>query len=148
MILRRKPATVSLAAVTLAAGLCVSASAQTGGPPQQPTPNYRAIIVKHLRAKDTGATQGGITYFAERGGIFGPKAEIDHLEIADSIKMVQTNYFGWAWQTCVRLNLNGAPATFAVFIAEGQVVDARSAIVPDNCDRATYRAMRGGAALR
>lgn len=143
MILRHKTASVCLTAVTLATGLCASASAQTGGPPQQPTPNYRAIIAKHLRAKDTGATQGGITYFAERGGIFGPNAEIDHLEIADSIKMVQTNYFGWAWQTCIRLNLNGAPATYAVFIAEGKVVDARSAIVPDNCDRATYGPLRG-----
>ena len=148
MIHRRKPAIVSFAVVALAAGLCAAASAQTGGPPQAQPPNYRAIIAKHLRAKDTGVQQGGITYFTERGGIFGPKAEIDHLEIADSIKMVQTNYFGWAWQTCIRLNLNGAPATYAVFISEGRVVDAHSAIVPDNCDHATYGPPRGGAALR
>lgn len=148
MIPRRKPAIVSLVVLSVAAGLCVSASAQMSGPPQQPTPNYRAIIAKSLRAKDTGAPQGGISYFEERGGIFGPAAKIDHLEIANSIKMVQTNYFGWAWQTCIRLNLNDAPVTYAVFISNGRVVDARSAIVPDNCDHATYGPPRGGAVLR
>jgi len=146
VILCRQPIIVSLA--VLAAGLCASASAQTTGAPQEPTPNYRAIIAKSLRVKDQLSIETGTAYFTSRGGIFGPAARIDHVEVADTIKMVQTNYHGWAWQTCIRLNLNGIPVTYAVFISERQVVDARSAVAIDNCDRAKYGALRVGATLR
>jgi hypothetical protein len=153
MILRRAPLIVALA--VFAAWLCASRAAfsQAGGlpqgPPHAPTPNYRAIIAKSLRVKDTNAAESEeIPYFTSRGGIFSTAAKIDHVEAADTIRMVQTNYFGWAWQTCIRLNLNGKPVTYAVFISEGRVVDARSAIVIDNCEREHYGPLGAGAALR
>ncbi len=118
------------------------------GSPQQPTPNYRAIIAKSLRVKDKFSDETGMSYFVSRGGIFAANAKIDHLEVADSIRMVPTNYYGWAWQTCIRLNLNGAPVTYAVFISEGHVVDARSAVAIDNCERAQYGGLHAGATLR
>jgi hypothetical protein len=160
MILRRAPLIVALA--VFAAGLCArpAAFAQAAAPPQRspqgapqgaptaPTPNYRAIIAKGLRVKDVNAAEPeAIPYFTSRGGIFPASAKIDHVEAADTIRMVQTNYFGWAWQTCIRLNLNGKPVTYAVFISEGRVVDARSAIIVDHCERDRYAPLTG-AALR
>lgn len=144
-----------LAAVlgAFAAAFCTSsvALAQAGAPqvaPQGPTPNYRGIIAKSLHAKEKfGAENAEIPFFTSRRGIFPESAKIDHVQAADTIRMVQTNYFGWAWQTCIRLNLNGRPVTYAVFISEGRVVDARSALVVDNCERAQYSPL-GGAALR
>jgi len=146
MILRHKPAIVMLAFVGWT--LCVCASAQAG-PPQEPTPDYRAIIGGSLRAKTThGETiPSPLTYFENRGGIFGAQAKLDHVEIADTIRMVQTNYFGWAWQTCIRLNVNGTPVTYAVFIAGRRVVDARAGVAIDKCERAHYTPLLG-AALR
>ena len=148
----RAPLIAALA--VFAAGLCASgaAFAQAGGPPQgpptAPTPNYRAIIAKSLRVKDKFTVETTeIPYFTSRGGIFPATAKIDHVEAADTIRMVQTNFYGWAWQTCIRLNLNGKPVTYAVFISEGRVVDARSAIVVDKCERDHYAPL-AGAALR
>ncbi len=145
MILRRASLFVALA--VFAAGLCASPAvfAQAGAP-QAPTPNYRAIIAKSLRVKEKSDPDSGtIPYFTSRGGIFPAMAKIDHVEVADTIRMVQTNYYGWTWQTCIRLNLYDRPATYAVFISEGRVVDARSAIVVDNCERDHYAPLAGTA---
>jgi len=149
MILRRAPLIVALA--VFAAGLFAhpSAVAQTAGAPQGPTPNYRAIIAKSLRVKEKSDPDSGmIPYFTSRGGIFGATAKIDHVEVADTIRMVQTNYYGWAWQTCIRLNVYDRPVTYAVFISEGRVVDARNAVAIDDCERAHYAPLGGGAAIR
>lgn len=152
----RAPLFVTLA--VFAAGLCATSAAfaQAGGPrqgslhgaPQAPTPNYRAIIAKSLRVKDKFAAETQpIPFFTSRGGIFPATAKIDHVEAADTIKMVQTGYYGWVWQTCIRLNLNDKLVTYAVFISEGRVVDARSAVAIDNCERDRYAPL-AGAALR
>lgn len=148
MILCRKPVVISIALLCLAAGFCASASAQMTGAPQEPTPKYKAIIAKSLRVKDKDSIETGVDFFRGRGGIFSATARINHVEVADTIRMVQTNYYGWAWQTCIRLNVNGFPLTYAVFISEGRVVDARSAVAIDNCDRPKYGALPVGATLR
>jgi hypothetical protein len=146
MILRCRPVVASLALLCAVAGFCASASAQSSGPPQAPTPKYKAIIAKSLRVKDRdNIPEPGVDYFKGRGGIFSAAARLDHVEIADSIRMVQTNYYGWAWQTCLRLNVNGFPLTYAVFISENRVVDARSAVAIDNCQQAKYSALPAGA---
>lgn len=146
MILHRIPLIVTLAVLAAGLGARPAAFAQAAGPPQAPTPNYRAIIAKSLRVKEKfSAESETIPYFTSRGGIFPATAKIDHVEAADTIRMVQTNYFGWAWQTCIRLNLNGRPVTYAVFISDGRVVDARSAIAVDNCERDRYAPLSGAA---
>jgi hypothetical protein len=38
----------------------------------------------------------------------------------------------------MRATVNGAPATLAVFVANGRVVTARTALVVDHCDNANY----------
>ena len=151
MILSRRTAVASLVLSCSVAGAYVCASAQSTGAPQGPTPKYKAIIAKSLRIKDKDnipETETGVDYFKGRGGIFSANARLDHVEVSDSIRMVQTDYFGWAWQTCIRLNVNGFPLTYAVFISEGRVIDARSAVAIDNCDRAKYGTLSVGAALR
>ena len=69
-----KPLFVLCAAVLLGGGECVSTfSTSTDMPPQAPTPNYRAIIAKSLKAKPDfydPRGPGENTYFTNRGGIF------------------------------------------------------------------------------
>ena len=110
------------------------------GSPQGPAPNYRTIIAKSLTAKTEldSSNLSSPNYFRDRGGIFLADKNLDHVEISDTIRMVQTSLYGWAWETCIRLNVNNSPATYAVFISEGVVVDARTAIPPDNCGDGNY----------
>jgi len=145
MIPRRKPLAAATALMLLGAAPCALAQ-PSPGPPQQPTPNYRAIIAKSLRIKDKYG-QTGLDHFTNRGGIFKDNAKIEHVEVADSIHMVQTNFYGWAWQTCIRLELNGSRAIYAVFIAGNSVVDARTAVAIDHCEQSNFAPLRG-AALR
>ena len=121
--------------------MCTSASAQSSGPPQEPTPKYRAIIAKSLRVKDKESIETGVDFFKGRGGIFSATARLEHVEVAETIWMVQTDYYGWAWQTCLRLSVNGFPLTYAIFISGGNVIDARSAVAIDNCGTAKYRSL-------
>jgi hypothetical protein len=148
---RHRPVAAVLALAAAAAlSRCGLASAQANAvPPQQPVPDYRTIIAGSLKAKDEyrDGSEGEIGYFRIRGGIFAAKARLDHVEVSDAVRMVQTNFHGWVWQTCLRLNLNGRPVTYAVFISDGRVVDARSAVAVDRCDRAHYAPL-GGAAHR
>ena len=138
----RKSLIVLCAAVLLGGGGCVSTSSSSiDAPTQAPAPNYRAIIAKSLKAKpgsgdprDASVT----TYFTERGGIFQEDQNIENVEVSDAIRMVQTNFFGWAWETCIRLNVANSPATYAVFISDGRVVDARAANPTDNCENGNY----------
>jgi hypothetical protein len=140
--MRRKSLIVLCAAVLLGGGGCVSTSSSPiDAPTQAPAPNYRAIIAKSLKAKPGSydpRDASVITYFTNRGGIFLEDKNIENVEVSDAIRMVQTNLFGWARETCVRLNVNNSPATYAVFISDGRVVDARAANPTDNCEGGNY----------
>jgi hypothetical protein len=129
-------------AVLLSGGGCVSTSSSSiDVPPQAPTPNYRAIIAKSLKAKPDfydPRNPNMSTYFTDRGGIFLENKNIENVQVSDAIRMVQTNFFGWAWETCIRLNVTNSPATYAVFISDGRVVDARAANPTDNCESGNY----------
>jgi hypothetical protein len=137
----RKSLIVLCATVLLGGGGCVSTSSSSiDALTQAPAPNYRAIIAKSLKAKPgfydprDPRYVGESTYFTDRGGIFLEDKNIENVEVSDAIRMVQTNVFGWAWETCIRLNVANSPATYAVFISDGRVVDARAANPTDNCD--------------
>ena len=104
-----------------------------------------AKLPRHHRQKLESKTGSGdprdasvTTYFTERGGIFQEDQNIENVEVSDAIRMVQTNFFGWAWETCIRLNVANSPATYAVFISDGRVVDARAANPTDNCENGNY----------
>jgi len=134
----RKSLIVLCATVLLGGGGCVSTSSSSiDAPTQASAPNYRAIIAKSLKAKPdfhSPSVPSGSTYFTDRGGIFLDDKNIENVEVSDAIRMVQTNFFGWAWETCIRLNVTNSPATYAVFISDGRVVDARAANPTDNCE--------------
>ena len=129
---------IVLQVALLAGGGCTwTTPPLSDGSPQGPAPNYRAIIAKSLIAK-TGLPGSSGNYIRDRGGIFPANTKLDHVEISDTIRMVQTNLYGWAWEACIRLNVNNLPATYAVFISDGVVVDARLAILPDSCEDGNY----------
>jgi hypothetical protein len=141
----RRSLIVLYAAVLLAGGGCTSiVPPLNDGSPQGPTPNYRTIIAKSLTAKTEldrsklSSPESSPDYFRDRGGIFPADKKLDHVEISETIRMVQTSLYGWAWEACIRLNVNNSPATYAVFISDGVVVDARAAILPDNCGDGNY----------
>jgi hypothetical protein len=141
----RRSLIVLYAAVLLAGGGCTSiVPPLNDGSPQGPTPNYRTIIAKSLTAKTEldrsklSSPESSPDYFRDRGGIFPADKKLDHVEISETISMVQTSLYGWAWEACIRLNVNNSPATYAVFISDGVVVDARAAILPDNCGDGNY----------
>ncbi|MGA7530401.1 MAG: hypothetical protein WBW27_00780, partial [Pseudolabrys sp.] len=103
-------------------GGCTSTSLSDDGPPQGPVPNYRAIIAKGLVEKTDPNPMTGASYFADQAGLFLPDKKLNQIEISDAVRMVQTNTNGWAWQTCVRLNVDNKPGTYAVFITDGRAV--------------------------
>ena len=133
--------TIQILSAVLSGCVGESASLLTEPPAERP-PNFRAIIVASLRMKSdirqNVDAQSNLNYFVDRGGIFPPKTKIDDVKISDAIRMVQTNRYGWAWLTCMRLNANGSPVTYAVFITGNHVVDARIAVEIDNCDQGNY----------
>jgi len=45
---------------------------------------------------------------------------------------------GWSWLTCVHFNDRGHPRSYAIFIADDAVVDARYAVETDACDAQTF----------
>src|SRR5215831_20427208 len=87
--------------------------------PPGPAPDYRAIIAKGLVAKTEPSTTGGGSYFVDQAGMFLPDKKLDQIEISDPVTMVQTSTKGWVWQTCMRVNIDNKPSTYAVFIADG-----------------------------
>jgi hypothetical protein len=132
---------IVLYAALLAGGGCTSTVPPLNdGSPQGPAPNYRTIIAKSLTAKTESDPSEVLSpdYFRDRGGIFPADKKLDHVEISDTIRMVQTNLYGRAWEACIRLNVNNSPAIYAVFISDGVVVDARAAIRLDNCGDGNY----------
>jgi hypothetical protein len=135
--MRRKSLIVLCAVFLLGpAGGCTSTSVDE--PAQGPAPNYRAIIAKGLIAKTQTYSTGDASYFVDQAGLFLPDLKLDQIEISDTIRMVQSIRNGWAWQACMRLNVNNNPRTFAVFIVDGRAVDARAANPTDNCENSNY----------
>ena len=137
---------LTLLVYLLLASASLPAAAQTrAGARAERIPDYRGIIARHLRAKKDifAENEGLMTYFKTRGGIFDSNAKIARVEVADSIERVQTAYHGWTWEACMRLDLNGQARTYAVFILDGNIVDARSAVAIDKCDGKSYSPLRG-----
>jgi len=138
-LMRRKSLIVVCAAfLSGSGGGCTSTSLSEDGPPQEPAPNYRAIIAKGLIEKTDPNPMTGASYFADQAGLFLPDKKLNQIEISDAVRMVQTYTNGWAWQTCMRLSVDSNPGTYAVFIADGRAVLARAANPTDNCEAGQY----------
>jgi hypothetical protein len=85
-------------------------------PPAQPP--YVALTAKYLLSelKDRAAYAG---------------FEISGLRWVDSLK-------GWAWLACVHFQDHGHLRSYAIFIQNNAVVDARYAVETDSCGTQTY----------
>jgi len=138
-LMKRKPLIVLYAVFLLGSGSgCTSTPSSIDEPPSGLAPDYRAIIAKGLVAKTEPSPTGSASYFVDQAGIFLPDKRLDQIEISDAVRMVQTSRNGWVWQTCMRLNIDNKPGTYAVFIADGRAVNAWAANPIDNCEGANY----------
>jgi hypothetical protein len=124
----------------LSAGGCTIDSLTSDEPSNEFPPNYRAIIQKALEnpARPDEPKQMGST---AEPRFFPIERRIANVELADSEKRLLTINHGWAWQTCMRAKLDGSQGTLAIFVANGKIVDARSALLVDDCDKKTYVAL-------
>ena len=88
-------------------------------PPAPPAPPpYVSLAAKYL-----------LSAFNDRASYEG--FEISGLRWVDSIK-------GWAWLACVHFQDHGHLRTYALFIQDNAVVDARYAVETDTCETQTY----------
>jgi hypothetical protein len=128
----RRVLTALLASATLSA--CASNSAVVEQTSAGPAPNAASIIANNLGAHpkmDPAAT-------VQVQLIVPANKRVDHVEISDLLRPIRTNLYGWAWQTCIRANVEGRPHAYAVFIEGDRVVDSRMALALDQCDQGQY----------
>jgi hypothetical protein len=86
-------------------------------PPPTP-PAYAALAAKHLQSA------------------FKDRSPYDSFEISN-VRWVLGNG-GWSWLTCVHFRDRGHPRSYAIFIQNNNVVDARYAVETDDCEKQAY----------
>jgi hypothetical protein len=139
---------VSVQAVAAAAllALALPAAAQTLAPPSEPAPDYRAIVKRSLQQKKGRSEQlSGAPDASSRqdrmipgtGGAFANASSFRKVEISGLRHVLHDT--GWAWLTCIRVHPQSGDRTYAIFIAGGQIVDARGGVISDQCERQTYQ---------
>jgi hypothetical protein len=113
--MRRAALVVSL--VVLSGCSELAQPSEAAAPPAQPPP-YVSLTAKYLSSalKDHAAYSG---------------FEISGLRWTDSIK-------GWTWLACVHFQDRGYLRSYAIFIQDNTVVDARYAVETDACETQTY----------
>jgi hypothetical protein len=124
----------ALAGAMIGLALCASAAAQ------DKPPNMKRIIQLNLQSADDVET----TLRRERGpqppeiSIFTVSKEVSNVEILNAQTKVQTNLYGWTWQTCIRATAGATKVTLAVFVLDQRVVEAHTALNVDRCDEGPY----------
>jgi hypothetical protein len=69
--------------------------------------------------------------------IFSDPGSLGDVEISGP-RMVDHNLNGRAWLTCLKVEANGKPQYYAVFISGDKIVDSRAGIIMDRCHKETY----------
>jgi hypothetical protein len=124
----------ALAGAMTGLALCAPAAAQ------DKPPNMKRIIQLNLQSADDVET----TLRRERGpqppeiSIFTVSKEVSNVEILNAQTKVQTNLYGWTWQTCIRATAGAAKVTLAVFVLDQRVVEAHTALTVDRCEAGPY----------
>jgi hypothetical protein len=98
--------------------LAQSSDATTGTLPPPAPPPYAALAAKHLQSA------------------FKDRSPYDGFEISN-VRWVLANA-GWSWLTCVHFRDRGHPRSYAIFIQNNNVVDARYAVGTDDCEKQAY----------
>ena len=149
-------------AVSIAfAGLTSNSLQAASDPSVQNPPNFRAVISRNLESSGQATTEPDLEeeIYPPKTVIFPPDRRVTNVEISDIRRRTLTILYGWAWQTCIRATVcfwsqalqQSTPAagkacetqkTFAIFVTENRVIDARTALVADQCDRGNYVPLR------
>jgi hypothetical protein len=98
--------------------LAQSSDATTQTIPPPAPPSYVALAAKHLQSA------------------FKDRSPYDSFEISN-VRWVLANG-GWSWLTCVHFRDRGHPRSYAIFIQNNVVVDARYAVETDDCEKQAY----------
>jgi hypothetical protein len=109
---------VLLTSLVVLSGCSELALPSEAAPPPSPPPGYVSLAAKYLLSalKDRAA-------YAD--------FEISGLRWTDSIK-------GWTWLACIHFQDRGHLRSYAIFIQDNAVVDARYAVETDACEAQTY----------
>ncbi len=138
--------TTTATALLVLAISAIHATAQTIAPPPELAPDYRAIVKRSLQQKKGRSEQPSAAPDLQSrqdrmvpgaGGAFANPSAFRKVEISGVRRVLHVT--GWAWLTCIRVHPQSGERTYAIFIADGQVVDARGGVVSDQCDRQTYQ---------
>lgn len=95
-----------------------SSDATTQSLPPPAPPAYAALAAKHLQSA------------------FKDRTPYDGFEISN-VRWVLANG-GRSWLTCVRFRDRGHPRSYAIFIQNNIVVDARYAVETDDCEKQAF----------
>ena len=113
------------------------------GVDRPPPGNYRSIVSENVQLgkKKDREIDFLDDSLPKETFIFKSGTDVANLAISDAVRNVLTDQYGWAWQACLRATVSGAPATLAVFIQNNRIIDARSALVIDECDAMKYTSL-------
>ncbi len=116
MPLPRAAATALLLTLTVLPGCSNIGLPKEAAP--EPEPAYTKLVADYLKS------------------VFKGYASYSDFEIA-GVRWVHAPK-GWAWLACARFQDHGRQRTYALFIKDGAVFDARYAVQTDACDAQTY----------
>jgi hypothetical protein len=148
-------------AVNIAVAGLTTSSSQASDPSIQAPPNFRAVISANLEFSDHSTIESDREneIYPPTTVIFPTDRRVTNVELSDIRRRTLTNLYGWAWQTCIRATVCfwaqalhpitpaarkacEAQKTFAIFVVENRVIDARTALVTDQCDNGNYVSLR------
>ena len=86
--------------------------------PDLSQPNHRRIVSDNIKTVFPGQASFGVL---EISGV----RQVDHLS-------------GPAWVTCLKLDANGGPQHYAIFIKNNKIIDSRLGILIDRCHKEAY----------
>jgi hypothetical protein len=81
-------------------------------------PNYRRIVADNIKT------------------VFPKDTELGVLEISGVRQVAHLK--GPAWLTCLKLDVQGHPQHYAIFIQGNKIIDSRVGILLDQCHKAAY----------
>jgi hypothetical protein len=125
---RRGRLAVRAYALTLAAALAGCSASEivqnwNGEPPPDLTqPNYRRIVADNIKT------------------LLPNQLALSDLEIS-GVRLVD-HFKGPSWLTCLKLDAQGTPQHFAIFIQGDKIIDSREGILIDQCHKETYTPLK------
>jgi hypothetical protein len=124
-------------AIGLLGASCSMNSLASNEPTGETPPDARAAIKASLEHPANASDLEQDDGVRERS-IFPVNRRVGNVGISSAQIKTLTNLHGWAWETCMRATVDGVDGNYAVFVANGKVVDARTALPVDHCEQQNY----------